>query len=135
MNKIALIVILVVISFVVGMLSPGQWLTDRSWELKQLYNNQFRFRSAPVAEGFVANPFGLKVVYLKNEKTGKIETYLTNTKTNEAPLPILEVAQTTQLGDFEYRLKSVREDAQKKLEKGGKTALEKLKQIQDLLKF
>jgi len=134
MKKIALMVILVVISFVAGMLSPGQWLTDRSWELKQLYNNQFRFRSAPVAEGFVANPFGLKVVYLKNDQTGKLETYLTNTKTNEV-LPLLEVAQTTQLGDFEYRLKSVREDAQKKLEKGGKTALEKLKQIQDLLKF
>ena len=133
MSKLVWILILVVIAFVVGMMSPGQWLMDRSWELKKLYY-QFRLGNVPIADNFVSNPFGLKLVYVKNAATGKLETYLANTKANEVPLPVLEVAQTTQVGEFDYRLKGVREEAQKKLEKGGKTALEKLKQLQDLFK-
>jgi len=129
-NKAAWVVILVIIAILFGMLSPGQWLTDRSWTLKRLFNKVL-FRNTPVAQNFVSDPFSLKIVHVKNEETGELETYLTNVQSHEM-LPVYEINGTTHVGDIEHRLRGVTEEAQNSLEEGGETVLKKLKQLQEL---
>jgi hypothetical protein len=132
LRNLIVVFILVIVALVVGMISPGQWLTEQSWKMRQLYY-QFQFKDAPIADNFAPKPFGLRVILLKNTGTGKLETYLVNPQTNTL-LPVYEIANTIQVGDLEYRLRGVQEEAQKALEKGGKSALDKLRQIQDLFK-
>ncbi len=124
------IVVMLIIGILIGMVSPGQRLTDQSWRLKRLYN-KFHFRNTPVAQNFVSDPFGLKIVYIKNEETGELETYLQNIQSKEM-LPLYEINGTTQVGDIDHRLRGVTEEAQKSLEEGGETILKKLKQLQEL---
>jgi hypothetical protein len=129
-SKFVGILILVIIAILFGMMSPGQWLTNWSWELKRLYH-QFHYRNTPIAQNSPTDPFGLKIVYVKNETTGELETYLKNTQSHEM-LPVYDINGTTHVGDIEHRLQGIREEAQKSLEEGGTTVLDKLKQLQEL---
>ena len=124
------IAILVIIAILFGMVSPGQWLTDQSWRLKKLFNKVY-FRNTQVALNFVSSPFDLKIVYVKNDETGGLETYLQNVQSQEM-LPVYEIDGATHVGDIEHRLRGVTEEAQKSLEEGGESVLKKLKQLQDL---
>lgn len=124
------IVILIIIGILFGMVSPGQWLTDQSWRLKRLFNKVY-FRNTQAAQNFVSAPFDLKLVHLKNEETGTLETYLQNVQSQEM-LPVYEINGTTHVGDIEHRLRGVREEAQKSLEEGGESVLKKLKKLQEL---
>ena len=129
-KKMVWIVILVIIAVLFGMISPGQWLTDQSWKLKRLFNKVY-FRNTQATQGFVSTPFDLKIVYVKNDQTGTLETYLQNVQSKKM-LPVYDITGTIQVGDIDHRLNGVSEEAQKSLEEGGETVLKKLKQLQDL---
>ena len=129
-NKVVWIVILVIIAVLFGMISPGQWLTDQSWKLKRLFNKVY-FRNTQAAQDFISTPFDLKIVYVKNDETGALETYLQNVQSKEM-LPVYDITGTIQVGDIDHRLNGVSEEAQKSLEEGGEAVLKKLKQLQDL---
>jgi hypothetical protein len=130
LSKLVWILVIIIIALVVGMISPGEWLSKRKEALNKFYNTTFRFSKTPIAEGFSPNAFDLKIVHVKNTQ-GNLETYLVNASKNEM-LPILEVEETTQVGDITHRFRGVGEEGRSRLEeflenaKGdGSSALEK----------
>ncbi len=130
LNKMLLVLILLVAAFIVGMISPGQWLADRRHDVDKLYN-KFRFSKAPVAEDFSPDAFEFKIVYVKNAE-GKLETYLVNSQKNEM-LPVFEIEGTTQVGDANHRLRGIGEEGRDKLKSilesakdGSSTTIDKL---------
>jgi hypothetical protein len=130
LNTVIWILVFFIVGVILGMVSPGQWLEDRSWEIRGLYH-RIRFGNVPIAENFVTAPFALKLAYVQNTSTGALETYLQNTATNEM-LPIYEINGVTQVGDFDHRLDGIRFQAQSRIEEGGGAVLDKLKQLKDL---
>jgi hypothetical protein len=129
--KLLAVVILLVVAFVVGMISPGQWLTDRRDDINKFYNKHIRFSKAPIAENFSPDAFDVKIVYVKNTE-GKLETYLVNSQKNEM-LPVLEIEGTTQVGDANHRLRGIGEEGRNKLKSilesaknGSTTTIDKL---------
>ena len=128
-NLIAFVIV-VVIALIIGMISPGQWLSNQRRVLTKMYNKTFRFSETPVAEGFLTTPFDLYITYVENTE-GKLESYLVNTSKNEM-LPVLEVEDTTQVGDIAHRFKGLGEEGRGKLQSilesvrdGGTSALDK----------
>ena len=124
------IAILLIIAILFGMVSPGQWLTDQSWKLKRLFNKVY-FRNIQVAQNFISAPFDLKIVYVTNDETRELETYLQNIQSQEM-LPVYEIDGSTHVGDIEHRLRGVSQEAKESLEEGGESVLKKLKQLQEL---
>lgn len=125
-----LLIITCIISIIIGMISPGQWFSDQQRLVKKLYNENLRFRGAPIAENFCTTPHNLHIIYVENTE-GKLESYLVNAPKNEM-LPILEVEGTTQVGDVAHRLKGLGEEGRGKLinilesvKGGGSSALDK----------
>ncbi len=110
-----LVLILMLISLVVGMISPGMWLGNRRQDVSILYHKMFAFRNVPMAQNFTATPFDLRIMYVKSAD-GALETYLVNPPKNEI-LPIYDVEGTTQVGDISHRFKGLGEEGRGKLEK------------------
>ncbi len=110
-----LVVILMLISLVVGMISPGMWLGNRRQDVSMLYHKMIGFRNVPLAQNFTTTPFDLRIMYVKSAN-GALETYLMNQPKNEM-LPIYEVEGTTQVGDISHRFKGLGEEGRGKLEK------------------
>ena len=50
-------IIIVIIAIVVGMIAPGQWLTNRKDEITTFYSKMIRFPKTPVAQNFLSEPF------------------------------------------------------------------------------
>lgn len=121
MKTFLLVIVLLIIALVVGMISPGEWMTNRSHDFKQMYNSTVRFRNTSAAKDFCPNPFELKIVYLKSPD-GKLETYLFNAATKEM-LPIYLIEGTTQVGDVAHRFKGIGEEGRSTL----KTLIESAK--------
>ncbi|MCP4403096.1 MAG: hypothetical protein GY801_38040 [bacterium] len=119
-----------IVSIVVGMISPGEWLSKQQRLVTKLYNENLRFRGSPIAENFCTTPHNLHIIYVENTE-GKLESYLVNSPKNEM-LPILEVEGTTQVGDVAHRFKGLGEEGRGKLKNilesvkgGGSSALDK----------
>ncbi|PID56879.1 hypothetical protein CSB45_09440 [candidate division KSB3 bacterium] len=112
-RTLLLLIITCVISLIVGMVSPGQWLSTQQRALTKFYHQQLRFRGTAAAENFSSTPYHLQIIYLENTE-GKLESYLMNAAKNEM-LPILEVEGTTQVGDLSHRFKGLGEEGRGKL--------------------
>ena len=52
-SNLIMLVVVIILSVGIGMISPGQWLTQQQRHLTKLYNTTFRFRDTPVAENFL----------------------------------------------------------------------------------
>ena len=133
-RNFVLLLIVIAISIVIGMISPGQWLSEQQGTANKLYNQYVQFRNTPTAEDFLSEPFELKIVHLKNTE-GQLETYLVNKQKNEM-LPILEVEGTTQVGDVSHRFRGIGEEGRNKLKEvlesakdGSASAFEKALQL------
>lgn len=133
-RNVIVLIIVIIISLIVGMIAPGQWLSQQKRRLTKFYYTTFRFRNTPIAENFLTQPFDLAVIYVENTE-GKLETYLVNGAKGEM-LPILEVESTTQVGDMAHRFKGLGKEGQntlknllKDVKDGGAGALEKALQI------
>ena len=129
-RTVMLLIITCIVSLIIGMISPGQWLSDQQRLAKKLYNENLRFRGTPIAENFSTTPYGLHIIYIENTE-GKLESYFVNAPKNEM-LPILEVEGTTQIGDVAHRFKGLGEEGRGKLitiledvKDGGSSALDK----------
>lgn len=125
-GKLFLMILALLIGIVIGMTQPGA-------EIMKLYNT-VRFRNTPVAQGFLPNPFHLRVAHTVNDQ-GELETYLVNTQKSEM-LPVLEVEGTTQVGDAQHRIQSIGDETLEKMrtifedaKEGGAGALEKAKKL------
>ncbi len=112
-RNLIILILVILISVVVGMISPGQWLSQQKRHAEKLYYRTFRFRETPVAENFLTEPFELSVIYVENTE-GHLETYLVNSSKNEM-LPILEIEGTTQVGDAAHRFKGLGEEGRNSL--------------------
>ncbi len=110
-----LVLILMLISLVIGMISPGEWLGNRRQDVVMLYHKTVEFRDVSSAKDFTATPFDLRIMYVKSGD-GTLETYLVNPPKNEI-LPIYEIEGTTQVGDVAHRFKGLGEEGRTKLEK------------------
>ena len=110
-----IVVVLMAISLVVGMISPGMWLGNRRQDAVMMYNKMALYRNVPIAKGFTGTPFDLRIMYVKSGD-GTLETYLVNPPKNEI-LPIYEIEGTTQVGDVAHRFKGLGEEGRTKLEK------------------
>ncbi len=133
LSKFLLVIIVIVLAVVVGMISPGQKMTNLRHEINKFYN-KIRFSKTPIAQGFLSSPFSLKMVYVENTE-GQLEVYLINTEKDEM-LPILEVEGTTQVGNVKHRLKGIGEEGRNKLKdilesarEGGTGAIDKALQL------
>lgn len=109
------IVILMLISVIVGMISPGTWLGNRRQDVTMFYHKMIEFRNVPSAKDFTGTPFDLRIMYVRSAD-GALETYLVNPPKNEI-LPIYEIEGTTQVGDVAHRFKGLGEEGRTKLEK------------------
>lgn len=134
LRNLMILSIVGIVALVVGMISPGQWLSNQQRQLSKMYNKTVRFPKAPLAEGFVTDPFALYITYVENTE-GKLESYLVNGPKNEM-LPILEVEGTTQVGDVSHRFKGLGEEGRNKLKiilegvkGGGSSAIDKALQL------
>lgn len=108
-----LLIITCIVSILIGMISPGKWLSDQQKVVNKLFNEHVRFRGTPIAENFCSTPHNLHIIYVENTE-GKLESYLVNAPKNEM-LPILEVEGTTQVGDVAHRFKGLGEEGRGKL--------------------
>ncbi len=62
-----------IVSIVVGMISPGEWLSKQQRLVTKLYNENLRFRGSPIAENFCTTPHNLHIIYVENAE-GKLES-------------------------------------------------------------
>ena len=120
LSNLLWILVIIVIALVVGMISPGGWLSKRKESVNKIYNQTIRFSKTPIAEGFSPDSLDLKIIYVENTQ-GNLETYLVNTSKNEM-LPIFEVEGTTQVGDIAHRFRGVGEEGRSRLEEFLKNA-------------
>ncbi len=124
LRTVLIVLILLVIAFIAGMISPGEWLTNRQHEVQKFYHSM-RFRDIQIADGFCRTPFDLKIEYATNTD-GQLEAYLVNQ--NEV-LPILHVEGTTQVGKIKHRLTGIGGD----IKDIGEEGRDKIKQFLDML--
>lgn len=125
LTKLLIMIVIIALAFIGGMISPGEKLDSVKHEVNKYYN-KIRFSKIPVAQGFLSNPFDLKLAYVENTE-GQLEVFLINTEKPEM-LPIFEVAGTTQVGDLKHRLQGVKDEGQDKLQdifEEGSSAIDK----------
>ena len=129
--KLIVIVVVFIAGGVVGRTQVG-------WQAEKIYNT-IRYSRIPIAEKFLTNPFALDIGYSQNLQ-GELETYLLLNGTDTGPLPIYEIDGAIQVGDFDHRKNGLtyelRENAGELLKdakQGGSEALEKAKQLLELI--
>lgn len=124
MRKLTLAVIFIVIGIIIGISPFGEKIDDFYYKNK--------YKKVLIAEGFTKTPFVLKIHYVLNNNK-KIETYLIN-KNSGDKLPILEVNGLIQVGDFNYRLSGLKDQAEADfLTAIGKMKSKLIKQLQKTL--
>lgn len=124
MRKLTLAVIFIVIGIIIGISPFGEKIDDFYYKNK--------YKKVLIAEGFTKTPFVLKIHYVLNNNK-KIETHLIN-KNSGDKLPILEVNGLIQVGDFNYRLSGLKDQAEADfLTAIGKMKSKLIKQLQKTL--
>ena len=133
-RTVILLLIVIAISVLIGMISPGKQLSSWKTAVNKLYNTQIRFRNTEIAPNFSLTPFDLRIEYLINTE-GQLEAYFVNSQKSEI-LPIFEIEGTTQVGDVAHRFRGIGEEGRNKLKDilenardGGANAIDKAIQL------